>query len=77
MAMQCDEKPRLLQKIQIQALAAELEKAEAEDLVELFKEVGDLATIFDDRQRLWTDVMEQQRERLASIVAAALCLYDF
>ena len=41
MAMQYDEKPRLLQKIQIQALAAELEKAEAEDLVEeLFKEVG-------------------------------------
>ena len=40
MAMQCDEKPQLLQKIQIQALAAELEKAEAEDLVELFKEVG-------------------------------------
>ena len=39
--MQYDEKTRLLQKIQIQALAAELEKTEAEDLVEeLFKEVG-------------------------------------
>ena len=38
MAMQ---KPRLLRKIQIQALAVELEKAEAEDLVEeVCKEVG-------------------------------------
>ena len=75
--MQCHEKPRLLQKIQIQALVAELENAEAEDLVELFKEVGLGYTIFDDRQRLWTDVMEQQCERLASIVTAALCLYGF
>ena len=33
MVIQCDEKPRLLQKIQIQVLAAELEKAEAEDSV--------------------------------------------
>ena len=41
MVMQCDEKPRLLQKMQIQALAAELQKAGAEDMVEeLFKEVG-------------------------------------
>ena len=39
--MQCDEKPRLLRNIQIQALAAELEKTEAEDLVEkVCKEVG-------------------------------------
>ena len=34
MVMQCKEKLRLLQKIQIQVLADELEKAEAEDLVE-------------------------------------------
>ena len=41
MVMQCDEKPRLLWNIQIQSLAVELEKTEAEDLVEeVCKEVG-------------------------------------
>ena len=41
MVMQCDEKPRLLRNIQIQSLAVELEKTEAEDLVEeVCKEVG-------------------------------------
>ena len=41
MAMQCEEKPRLLRKIQIQTVAAELEKAEAKNLVEeVCKEVG-------------------------------------
>ena len=80
MAMQCEEKPRLLRKIQIQTVAAELEKAEAKNLVEeVCKEVGSGYHVryFNDRQRLWTDIMEQQRERLASIVAAALRLYEF
>ena len=41
MVLQCDEKPRLLRNIQIQSLAVELEKTEAEDLVEeVCKEVG-------------------------------------
>ena len=34
MAMQCKEKPRLLHKKQMQALAAELEKTELDNLVE-------------------------------------------
>ena len=39
MAMQCEEKPRLLRKIK--TVAAELEKAEAKKLVEeVCKEVG-------------------------------------
>ena len=41
MVMQCTEKLQLLRNIQIQALAAELEKTEVEDLVEeVCKEVG-------------------------------------
>ena len=32
---------------------------------------------FNDCQHLWTDIMEQQRERQASIVTAALRLYEF
>ena len=32
---------------------------------------------FNDRQRLWIDIMEQRRERQASIVTAALYLYGF
>ena len=32
---------------------------------------------FNDRQHLWMDIMEQQHERLTSIVTAALCLYEF
>ena len=62
------------------ALAVELEKTEAEDLVEdMCKEVGSGYHVryFNDCQRLWMDIMEQQRERLASIVAAALRLYEF
>ena len=44
--MQCDEKLRLLQNIQIQALAFELEKAEAEDLVEeVCKEVATMSDV--------------------------------
>ena len=66
MVIQCNEKPRLLPNIQIQALAVELEKTEAEDLVEeVCKEVmgsGYHVRYFNDRQRLWTDIMEQQRE---------------
>ena len=30
---------------------------------------------FNDHQCLWTDIMEQQHERLATIIAAALHLY--
>ena len=41
MAMQCEEKLQLLRRIQIQMVAAELEKAEAKKLVEeVCKEVG-------------------------------------
>ena len=79
MAMQCEEKPRLL-KLEMQTVAAELEKAEAKNLVEeVCKELGSVYHVryFNDRQHLWTDIMEQQRERLASIVAVALRLYEF
>ena len=76
-----DEKPRLLRNIQTQSLAVELEKTEAEDLVEeVCKEVGRKwlhVKYFNDRQRLWTDIVERQRERLASIDTAALRLYEF
>ena len=81
MVMQCNEKPRLLRNIQIQSLAVELEMTEAEDLVEeVCKEVGWKwlhVRYCNDRQRLWTDIMEQQRKRLASIVTATLRLYKF
>ena len=81
MVIQYDEKPRLLQNIQIQSMAVELEKTEAEDLVEeVCKEVGRKwlhVRYFNDCQHLWTDIMEQQRERLASIVTTALRLYEF
>ena len=62
MVMQYEEKPWLLQKMQIQVVAAALEKAEAEDLVEVCKEVGSgyhVRMYFNDRQRLWMDIMEQ------------------
>ena len=58
MAMQCEEKPQLLQKIPIQVLAAELEKTEAEDLVEeVCKEVGSGYHVryFNDSQHLWNN----------------------
>ena len=68
----------MLQKKQMQALAAELEKTEAEDLVEeVCKEVGSgyHFRYFSDRQCLWMDIVEQQCKLLASVVtAAALCL---
>ena len=78
MAMQCEEKLRMLRKKQLQALAAELVKMETEGLLEeVCKHVGSgyHVSYFSDRQRLWTNITEQQRERLASVVAAALHLY--
>ena len=45
MAMQCEEKPRLLRKIQIQTVAAELEKAEAKNLGEEKCEVATISGI--------------------------------
>ena len=70
-----------METLQIQSLAVELEKTEAEDLVEeVCKEVGRKwldVRYFNDRQRLWTDIMEQQRERLAGIITTALRLYEF
>ena len=81
MVMQCDEKPQLLRNIQMQSLAVELEETEVEDLVEeVCKEVGRKwlhVRYFNDRQRLWMDIMEQQGEQLTSIVTAALRLYEF
>ena len=78
MAMQCEEKPRLLRKIQVQALADELQKAEYL-MEEVCKEVGSGYHV-----RYFTRVtvsiigpMEQQHKRLATIVAAALRLYEF
>ena len=66
MVMQCDKKLRLLRNIQIQSLAVELEKTEAEDWVEeVCKEVGRKwlnVRYSNNRQRLWTDIVEQQRE---------------
>ena len=66
MVMQYDKKPRLLRNIQIQSLAVESEKTEVEDLVEeVCKEVDRKwlnARYLNDHQRLWTDIMEQQRE---------------
>ena len=47
MVMQCDEKPRLLRNIQIQALAVELEKTKAEDLVEEVCKEVEVATMSD------------------------------
>ena len=75
--MQCEEKLRLLRKIQIQMVAAELEKAEAKNWWRRCVKKWEVATMsyFNDHQRLWTDIMEQQRKRLASIIAAALHLY--
>ena len=76
--MQCKEKPRLLCKKQLQALAAELEKMETEDLMEeVCKHVGSgyHVSYFNERQCLWMKITDQQRERLASVVAAALHLY--
>ena len=46
MAMQCDKKPQLLRNVQIQALADESEKTEAEDSVEVYKK-WEVATMTD------------------------------
>ena len=56
--MQCDKKPQLLQKIQIQVLAAEfwwrgVKKWEVATM-------SDILTIIS--AGLWTDIMEQQHE---------------
>ena len=55
MAMQCEEKLRMLRKKQLQALAAELVKMETEGLLEeVCKQVGSgyHVSYFSDRQRL-------------------------
>ena len=46
MAMQCNKKPQLLRNVQIQALAVESEKTEAEDSVEVCKK-WEVATMTD------------------------------
>ena len=73
----------MLRKKQLQVLAAELEKMETEDLMEevckqVRSQVGSSYHVryFNDRQHLWTKITEQQRERLASVIAAALHLYS-
>ena len=59
--MQCDEKLRLL-RIQLQALAAELEKQRQKILWSCLKWELVHVRYFNDRQCLWMDVMEQQHE---------------
>ena len=79
MAMHCKEKPRLLCKKQLQALAAELEKMETEDLMEeVCKQVGSgyHVSYINDCQHLWTEIAEQQCKRLASIIAAVLHYFE-
>ena len=74
----------MLRKKQLQVLAAELEKMETEDLMEeVCKQVRSRVgssymyhvRYFNDHQRLWMKITEQQREQLASVIAAALHLY--